>query len=88
MVRYLLIDDRDGSVLAELASPLQAARVLARQARDWHGDPPVSLVRVAHEQGSLSGVTSMVSVRPLPPPTTRPSTKTSLRSPAPLSLRD
>ena len=29
MVRYLLVDDRDGRVLAEFASTLQAARVLA-----------------------------------------------------------
>lgn len=68
MVRYLLVDDRDGTVLAELASPLQAVRVLARQARDWDGDPPVSLVRVAREQGSLTDIDSMVSVRPLPSP--------------------
>jgi hypothetical protein len=66
MVRYLLVDDRDGRVLAEFAGHLQAARVLARQARNWHGDPQVRLVRLAHQQGSLSDITSMVSIRPLP----------------------
>ena len=69
MVRYLLVDDRDGRVLAEFASPLQAARVIARQVRGWRGDPPpVSVVRIGHQQGGLSEVASMVSVRPLPPP--------------------
>jgi hypothetical protein len=65
MVRYLLVDDRDGRVLAELASPSQAARVLARNAPDRRGDPPVSVVRLAHQQDSLSEITSMVSMRPL-----------------------
>jgi hypothetical protein len=71
MVRYLLVDDRDGTVLAEFASPRQAARLLARQGRDALAQPPVSLVRVAHDQGGLSDVSSMVSVRLLAPPVTR-----------------
>ena len=65
MVRYLLVDDRDGRVLAELASPMQAMRVLAGHARDWDGDPPVSLVRLEHQRGDLSDITSMVSIRRL-----------------------
>jgi hypothetical protein len=74
VVRYLLVDDRDGTVLAEFASPLQAARLLGRQALNTHDNPPVSLVRVAHQQGSLSDVSSMVSVRLLAPPVTGPAT--------------
>jgi hypothetical protein len=66
IVRYLLVDDRDGRVLAELASPQQAARMLGRHAHDPDGDPPVSVVRVDHQAGTLTDVTSMVSVRPLP----------------------
>jgi hypothetical protein len=37
VVRYLFVDDRDASVLAKLASPQQAARVLARHARNPPG---------------------------------------------------
>jgi hypothetical protein len=71
VVRYLLVDDRDGRVLAELAGPHQAARVLARHARNLHADPAVSLVRLDHQQGSLTDITSMVTMRPLPPPIPR-----------------
>jgi hypothetical protein len=76
MVRYLLVDDTDGRVLAELASPVQAARLLARQVRNPDRAPPVSLVRLDHQQGSLSDITSMVSIRLLPSPVTRPVTST------------
>jgi hypothetical protein len=71
VVRYLLVDDRDGRVLAELASLQQAARLLARHARKPHGDLPVSVVRLDHQQGGLTDITSMVSMRPLPPLITR-----------------
>ena len=71
MVRYLLVDERDGSVLAELASADQAARVLAHLALNERGDPRVSVVWTDHHQGSLAGVASMVSMRPLPSPVTR-----------------
>ena len=67
MVRYLLLDDRDGRVLAQLAGPQQAARVLARLARSPDDGPRVSVVRVDHQYGDLTEVTSLVSVRPLPP---------------------
>ena len=72
MVRYLLVDDRDGRVLAELAGAHQATRVLARHAREPHDEPPVSVVRLDHQQGSLTDITSMVTMRQLPPPMTRP----------------
>ena len=71
MVRYLLVDDRDGSVLAELPSAQQAARELARHAGSQDADSQVSVVRLDHQQGSLTEITSMVSVRPLPPLITR-----------------
>jgi hypothetical protein len=67
MVRYLLVDNRDGRVLTELASAEQAVRLLGRVIRDPHGDPAVRLMRLDHQQGSLAETTSMVSIRPLPP---------------------
>jgi hypothetical protein len=67
VVRYLLVDDRDGRVLAELASAQQAMRLLCRFPRNPHGSPAVSVVRLNHQQGTLTDTTSMVSVRPLPP---------------------
>jgi hypothetical protein len=67
MVRYLLVDDSDGSVLAEFASAEQAVRLLGRLARSPHEGPSVSVVRLHHQQGDLTDVSSMVSVRPLPP---------------------
>ena len=66
MARYLLVDDRDGSVLAELASAEQAARMLARHAGSPDSGSGVSVVRLNHQQGSLTSVTSIVSMRPLP----------------------
>jgi hypothetical protein len=71
MVRYLLVDDTDGSVLAELASADQAGRVLARLALSQHGDPPISVVRTDHHRGSLTDVASTISMRPLPSLMTR-----------------
>ena len=65
MVRYLLVDDRDGRVLVELAGPAQAARLAARYNRSPSGDLPVRVVRVAEHEGSLIGVASLMSVRPL-----------------------
>ena len=67
MARYLLVDDRDGSVLTELASARQAARLLARAEGPLDGDVPISVVRVDHHQGSLTEVRSLVAMRPLPP---------------------
>jgi hypothetical protein len=67
VARFLLVDDRDGRVLAELSSAQQAAQVLVRHARNTRGDPHVSVVRLDHQQGSLTDITSMVSMRGLPP---------------------
>jgi hypothetical protein len=67
MSRYLLVDDTDGRVLAELASARQAALLLGRRERHPQGTPKVSLVRLDHQSGSLTDIFSMVSVRPLPP---------------------
>jgi hypothetical protein len=66
-VRYLLVDDRDGRVLAELASAEQAVRLLGRFARMPHASSTVSLVQLDDHQGSLTGISSTVSMRPLPP---------------------
>jgi hypothetical protein len=65
---YLLVDDRDGRILAELASAGQAARLLGRLERT----APVRLWRVDHRQNELTEVTSVVSARPLPPLMARP----------------
>jgi hypothetical protein len=71
VARYVLVDDRDGRVLAELASAEQAVRMFGRFARSPGGDAQVSVVRLDHQQGGLSEVTSVVSMRPLPPVTER-----------------
>ena len=67
MARYLLVDDRDGRVLAELASVQQAMQLLGRFPGNSPGSPTVRLVRLDHQQGSLIETTSTVSMRPLPP---------------------
>jgi hypothetical protein len=74
VARYLLVDDTDGRVLAELASPQQAIRLLGHLARQPNEGPPVSVVKIDHQESSLTEVTSMVSVRPLATPTGRPKT--------------
>jgi hypothetical protein len=72
----VLVDDRDGRVLAELASARQAMSLLARLERSSDGDPPFSLVVLDHRQGGLTEVRSVVSMRPLPRLTT-PQVRTS-----------
>jgi hypothetical protein len=74
VARYLLVDDRDGGVLAEFASAAQAMALLrqamgllSRLERTPQGAPPLSLVRLDHQQGSRTEVFSMVSMRPLAP---------------------
>jgi hypothetical protein len=67
VARYLLVDDRDGRVLGELASARQAVRLLGLLDPSPDGDPPLSVVRLDHQQGSLTDVRSWVSTRPLPP---------------------
>ena len=71
MASYLLVDDKTGKVLAELAGAREVARLLCRVGHNPHGIPAVSVVRVDHQQGSLTDITSMVSVRTLPPLVTR-----------------
>jgi hypothetical protein len=66
-VAYLLVDNRDGRVLAQLASAAQAARLVSRFAGTADGAPPVDLVRFDHHQGNVVDITSMVSMRPLAP---------------------
>ena len=66
VAQYLLVDDRDGSVIAELASPEQAARLLSRM--EPQGGPPISVVRVERHSGDLTDISSIVAMRPLPPP--------------------
>ena len=67
MARYLLVDDEDGRILVELASPEQAMRLLARLDRFARADPHVSLVRLDDQQGELIGVSSHVAIRLLAP---------------------
>ena len=71
MVSYLLVDDKTGKVLAELAGAREVVRLLRGIGRNPHGSPAVSLVRVDHQEGNLTDITSMVSVRTLPPLVTR-----------------
>lgn len=73
MPRYLLVDDASGRVLAEIANPQQAMRLLAALDRSPHGDPNVSLVRLNNQQGDLLGVTSRIAMRPLAPISQHPS---------------
>ena len=65
MARYLLVDDRDGSVMAELASPEQASRLLRRLEAMPQGAPPTSIVRFDRQRRKLSDVSSIVAMRPL-----------------------
>jgi hypothetical protein len=46
-------------------------RLFCRFACNPDGSPAVSVVRVDHHQGALTGTTSIVSVRPLPSLTVR-----------------
>ena len=64
MAEYLLVDDRDGSVIAPLAGAEQAARILSRLDVTIQSAPPVSVVRVDR----TSGISSVVAMRPLSPP--------------------
>jgi hypothetical protein len=72
VARYLLVADEDGRVLAELAGPEQAMRLLARLDGSPDGDLHVSLVRLDDHQGDLLGVSSRMAMRPLAPPPEHP----------------
>jgi hypothetical protein len=65
MLRYLLVDERDGRVIGEAASAAQAAQL--RRRLETPLDARISLVRLDHEQDRLSAVSSMVAMRPLSP---------------------
>ena len=65
MVRYRIVDDRDGSVLAEHASPERALRSFGPLVCDPHIRARVSVVRLDHAAGGMTHVTSMRSARSL-----------------------
>jgi hypothetical protein len=67
MSEYLLVDDRDGSVIAELTNAQQAARLLNRL-YVMPETPPFSVMQIDRESGQMSDVSSVVAMRPLSPP--------------------
>jgi hypothetical protein len=75
VARYLLVDDRNGRILAELASARQAEALLARIEGSAYGASPVSLVVLDHRRG-LDEVKSLVSMQALPQPPRRPGPRT------------
>jgi hypothetical protein len=68
MAEYLLVDERDGGVIAKLAGPEQAQRLLSRLGVQPQGPPQVSVVRLDRTSGQFSEVSSLVAMRPLTPP--------------------
>ena len=69
--QYVLVDDRDGSVIAELPSLEQAARLLKRVEGVSKEGPPISVARLDRRRGALTDVSSSVAIRPLPWPSDR-----------------
>jgi hypothetical protein len=62
----LLVDDRDGRVLAEIESVEAAQQVLEAWARDDGTIPDyVCLVEVSSRHGALLGTDSTAKIRPL-----------------------
>lgn len=62
----LLVDDRDGRVLAEIESAADAQRVLEAWARDDGSVPDyLCLVELRSHQGAILGTDSSVKIRPL-----------------------
>jgi hypothetical protein len=63
-MRYLLVNDKDGRILAVLESPEEVASALEEAGRN---ESPVPLAGVAfHEApGSVTGTQSSVTMRPL-----------------------
>lgn len=62
----LLVDDRDGRVVAELESQEQGLRLLEAMARDDPDTPAyLCIVSFGDRQGEILGVDSSVTVRPL-----------------------
>jgi hypothetical protein len=66
MEGFLLVDDREGRVLAEIADPVEAFRVLDELEED-HPElaGALCLVRFDGHQGSLIGTERTTRVRPL-----------------------
>ena len=65
----LLVDDRDGRVVAELESQDEVLRVLETLASDDSATPDyLCIVELNDRQGSLLGTASAVTIRPLPHP--------------------
>jgi hypothetical protein len=63
----LLVDDRDGRIVAEIATEQQARRVLDAWAFDDGSIPDyLCLVEVRSHHGAILGTDSSVRVRPLP----------------------
>jgi hypothetical protein len=63
MVRYRLVDDRDGTVLAERASAEQALRLFGPLMRDPHRRVRISVVVLDHELGGMAEVASIGSMQ-------------------------
>jgi hypothetical protein len=62
----LLVDDRDGRVVAELESHEQGLRLLEALARDDPDTPGyLCIVSFSDRQGAVMGVDSSVTIRPL-----------------------
>lgn len=65
-VTLLLVDDRDGRVIAELESPEQALGLLERMAGDDAGTTDhFCIVTLRDRQGEIFGTDSSVTIRPL-----------------------
>lgn len=62
----LLVDDRDGRIVAELESPEDAQHVLEAWARDDGSIPDyLCLVELRSRHGAILGADSSVKIRPL-----------------------
>ena len=63
----LLVDDRDGRVVAQMETAEDAQRVLEAWARDDGSIPDhLCLIELGSHQGPLLGTESSVKIRPLP----------------------
>jgi hypothetical protein len=65
----LLVDDRNGRIVAEVETEEDAQRVLEAWARDDGNMPDyLCLVELRSHQGAILGTDTSVKVRPLPRP--------------------
>jgi hypothetical protein len=63
----LLVDDRDGRIVAEVETAEDAQRVLEAWARDDPSIPDyLCLVELGSHHGAILGVDTSVKIRPLP----------------------